>query len=365
MFEVDWTDYDCERVGQRRARKELEREQRKNNDASSGHRTNSTISTRTSSSSDQHRRKFFGSIGRKKPAASLGSNSQEATTPKSESTKANGESKRGSLRFSGIAAVLMTPSTTNASTGLENKLPNIQRPKSMLSKMTQLTIPTLESQGDGSPTDATTAIKLVQALDDKGSFVDKVVETTYHQHGETDPFVSTLGTKITTGPRTPRKTRLSRVIHSTPSPEDKTKSASELIDDWFTALHSPMTRPAPKPGGLNGTIRSGGVLLPPNVVRRTLPETPTRPSAKKSNVCFAPPNPSPIRFSADNPDDWTPVAQRNREPSDAARARPARVKDQGSEQDEEEILRLMAADLKDIHIQEEVVRESRSHPAGE
>jgi hypothetical protein len=236
--------------------------------------------------------------------------------------------------------------------------------------MTQLTVPTLESQGDESTNDATTEIKLVQALDNKGSFVDKVVKTTY-EHGETDPFVSTragVGTNITASSRIPRKTRLSRVMHSAPSPEDNAaaKSASELIDDWFTALHNPAARPTLKPGS-NGTVRSGGVLLPPNVVRRALPDTPTRQqSAKKSDAaCFPPTKASPIRFSAGNPDDWQPLTVRKRAPSNNTRTTPAPVvenqADGAQDVDEQAIMRLMAADLKDIHIQEEavaVVRES-------
>lgn len=126
MFEVDWQDYDCERVGQRRVRKEVERERKKNNDASSGHRTNSTLSTRTSSSSDQYRRNFFGSIGRKKAPASLKSTRRETSPPKFNPSKPAGEFKRGSLRFSGIAATMMEPLTASNSMGLENKLPNIR-----------------------------------------------------------------------------------------------------------------------------------------------------------------------------------------------------------------------------------------------
>jgi hypothetical protein len=124
MFEVDWQDYDCERVGQRRVRKEVEREQKKNNDARSAHRTSSTLSTRTSSSSDQHHRKFFGSIGRKKPPVSLKSNRPETSPPKFGSTKSNGDFKRGSLRFSGITTTMMEPLTASNSMGLENNLPN-------------------------------------------------------------------------------------------------------------------------------------------------------------------------------------------------------------------------------------------------
>lgn len=95
MFEVDWADYECERVGQRRARKEVERELKKKDDANSSH---GTISTRTSVSSNQRHLSFFGSIGRKKTiTSSLRSKEQEPTTSESASTTANGKFKRGSL----------------------------------------------------------------------------------------------------------------------------------------------------------------------------------------------------------------------------------------------------------------------------
>ena len=66
MFDVDWTDYNSERVGQRRARKEIERDLKKKDDSHSAH---DSVITRSSSSSDRH----FGileSIGLKKISAS-------------------------------------------------------------------------------------------------------------------------------------------------------------------------------------------------------------------------------------------------------------------------------------------------------
>jgi hypothetical protein len=84
-----------------------------------------------------------------------------------------------------------------------------------------------------------------------------------------------------------------------PPSSDNDKSASELIDDWFAALHG-QARQFPRPGP-GGTVRRGNVFLPPNLYR-PLPTTPTRRSAKRDG--FIPPSPSPIRFSTDNPDDW-------------------------------------------------------------
>ncbi|KAK4044841.1 hypothetical protein C8A01DRAFT_11780 [Parachaetomium inaequale] len=394
MFEVDWKDYDCERVGQRRARKEVEREKKRKDDASSGHRTLSTISSRTSTSSDQHHRKFFGAIGRKKSTAFSKSKNQEPTTPKPESTASDGTFKRSSMRFSGISAASAIMPPRNSLMGLENKPPNIQPPVALKGtadvgqpsspespdrssrgiRMTQLTIPTLESRGEESMAEAATTIDLVQVLDNQGSFVDGIVKTSYQQ-GRTKPPNATqigVGTKITASPRTPKTPRPPRNSHSPLSPDgDDAKSGSELIDDWFTALHGP-TRQLPRPGP-NGTIRRGNVLLPPNV-SRPLPETPTRRSAERD--VFLPPNPSPIRFSADNPDDWRPLDEWDRASSTDTQVPVPVDEGDGAQEDEEDgkqdgeaILRLMAADLKAIHIQEEANQDNEctqqddEHPA--
>jgi hypothetical protein len=108
MFEVDWADYECERVGQRRARKEVERELKKKEDASSHHET---ISTRTSCSSDQHRRNFFGSIGRKKK--------QDRSTP--GPSTADGYLKRGSIRIPRPATNIASSLADEGSAGHRNE----------------------------------------------------------------------------------------------------------------------------------------------------------------------------------------------------------------------------------------------------
>ncbi len=63
MFEVDWTDYDRELVGERKARKELQKDRKKKEDTHSGQ---ASVSTRSSSSSNEKPLGFFGSIGLKK-----------------------------------------------------------------------------------------------------------------------------------------------------------------------------------------------------------------------------------------------------------------------------------------------------------
>ncbi len=63
MFEVDWTDYDRELVGERKARKEIQKDRKRKEDLRSGR---ASISTRSSSSSSDKPLGFFGSIGLRK-----------------------------------------------------------------------------------------------------------------------------------------------------------------------------------------------------------------------------------------------------------------------------------------------------------
>ena len=66
MFDVDWTDYDRELVGERKARKEVEKGSKKD-DANSVH---SSVSNKSSISSIDKTFSFFGSLGRKKSSTS-------------------------------------------------------------------------------------------------------------------------------------------------------------------------------------------------------------------------------------------------------------------------------------------------------
>jgi hypothetical protein len=181
----------------------------------------------------------------------------------------------------------------------------------MLSKMTQLTIPTLDLQRASAMPDPAITARFVQALDDDGSFVAKTVTTSYQHGGSKFSPPSQVGvdTKITTSPTTPRAPKLPHTPHALSSSETD-KLASETIDDWYTALHGP-ARQLPRPGP-NGTIRRGNVLLPPNV-HRPIPVTPTRRSTKRPPLM--PTNPSPIRFLADNPSDWKTPDEWNSIPS--------------------------------------------------
>ncbi|KAK4241120.1 hypothetical protein C8A03DRAFT_12610 [Achaetomium macrosporum] len=312
MFEVDWADYESERVGERRARKEIERAIKKDNASND----QGTVSTRSSCPSDRTHMSFFGSIGRKKAIASPPkAKKQEAVIPRS--TKADAKVESSSINpqtvteSRGISMDTHStgPELKSSDVPLSSSIPHpiakrAPRPESMLSKMTQLTIPT---QGEGSVAETAFATtKLVHVLEEGAPLSAKALNT-IPGHGWlrfASPSQTGDGPRIAASPRTPRTPRAPPSFQCPTSPNDK--SASEFIDDWFTALHGP-THQLPRPG-LNGTIHRGNVLLPQNL-HRLLPSTPTRRSVKRDFSMT--PKASPTRFLAHDPDDWKPVAEWN------------------------------------------------------
>ncbi|AEO56777.1 hypothetical protein MYCTH_100400 [Thermothelomyces thermophilus ATCC 42464] len=379
MFEVDWKDYDCERVGERRARKEIEREQKRKEGAKSGHQTDSTTSSRALGSKDQRHRNFFGSIGRSKTVIPSRSHKRESVTPEQQATKANGQLRGGSKRFSGSSMASSILRKGNApARSVNNKLQNVE-PSAILKGasniaeptspdtpdrwMTQLTIPTPESRDDGSMAEAAGAIEVVQLLDRKGATVNEVAGAAYrHDKASYSSSYPETGvaTNIAATPRTPKTPitpSLLRPKAHAPSPLENNNSASRLISNWFTALYAP-NRPQTEPI-TNETNRRETVLSPPNVAHQ-MPQTPTRRSAKRTGVYRAP-NPSPIRFSAENPNSWRAFGEWDRVGSSTAAQGPAPAGDGEGRPQDEEILRLMADDLRSIHFhEEEAVPEERT-----
>lgn len=80
MFDVDWSDYNAERVGQRRARKEIEKDLKKRDDSRSAH---DSVITRSSSSSGERHYGILESIGLKKPAAPTATIKKPTSKPSS------------------------------------------------------------------------------------------------------------------------------------------------------------------------------------------------------------------------------------------------------------------------------------------
>lgn len=222
----------------------------------------------------------------------------------------------------------------------------------MLSRMTDLTIPTSESHrsSDGSIMDAPrVATKIVQGLCEEGP--PAATTSKASRQLDMDQALPRLrvGTNITTKHRIPR-TPKSHPLAYTPSSPDNDRSASEFIDDWFTALHGP-TRQLPRPGP-HGTTRRGNVLLPPNL-RGPVPMTPTRRSAKKD--VFIAPRVSPIQFLANDPDDWKTPDEWNHVISTETHL----VDDGVAEQDEEAAVDPTIAAMDSAHVEEQDVKESR------
>lgn len=125
MFEVDWADYDSERVGQRRARKEAEQKSKQEKvDVDS---RAETISTRTSCSSDPRHLGFFGSIGRKKGRAIVSKHrTYEGIVP--EPTIQDTEPERSSIAIQEIPVTSVTKATDYIVPKPQNAPSRIPRP---------------------------------------------------------------------------------------------------------------------------------------------------------------------------------------------------------------------------------------------
>lgn len=172
--------------------------------------------------------------------------------------------------------------------------------------MTQLTVPTVGSQGGTSIAElASSTISLVHPLDREGCFVAKRTKTTYGPCDNNPPVPVHVKpqTRVTASSKTPRTPRSPQLNQPLATPESE-HLASEFISEWNTALHGP-TRQLPRPGP-HGTVRRGSFLLPPNLHRPAQP-TPTRRTAKPD--VFMAPRARPTKFLANNPDDWKPVGE--------------------------------------------------------
>ncbi|KAL2162796.1 hypothetical protein VTH06DRAFT_6632 [Thermothelomyces fergusii] len=223
--------------------------------------------------------------------------------------------------------------------------------ESMLSRMTQLTIPSPGSRDDDPMAEAPGTVEAVQLLDRKGITVNEAARTAYLDDEARYSFSyneTGAATKLATTPgarTTPATSNLLRPGTHSPSPFGNSNSASRFISNWFTALYAP-SRPQSKPRD-SRTIRREHVLLPPNVAHQ-MPETPTRRSKKRTGVYQAP-NHSPVWFAAENPNSWKAVGEWDRAaPSIAAQGR-APADDSEDRTQDEEIQRMMTDDFRSMH----------------
>ncbi|KAK4162731.1 hypothetical protein QBC43DRAFT_72262 [Cladorrhinum sp. PSN259] len=290
MFEVDWSDFGSERIGQRRARKGNNHETKKQESDS----TAEPISNKIPSSEGKPTLSLFGNIGLKRNSLSLRSRKKKDLAS-IDVTKEDVKPKRRSL-LSPRSATTSTYSTTARSSLLSNNsfaLPasgsndfvggmpvrwedhaDRSSKESVMSKSTCITIPTLGPQTEGSTTNQTTpSTKLVQSLDDASSYVMCTVETTYEDSSKSvaGDEAAGVGTKIMT--ESPK----SQALAHSPSPSSTT--ASSCLD-----------KTAPSSGTDQETQGKGvgEVLLPP--FANSSSSSPASPSSitKKSHCKMAP-----------------------------------------------------------------------------
>ena len=214
--------------------------------------------------------------------------------------------------------------------------------ESTLSRMTDVTIPSLETQGNDSVTETACAHTNSLQTTDEPLYIAKTIKTT-DGHDKNTNFVppqTRVEEEIIYSPKTPQST----TSPSPPNPRASpgcSKSVSDFIDDWHSALH-----PALLPSSYNRTICRGSVLVPPHRRRQQhhMANLPTQRHAKTEEAIRLP-KPSPIRSIADNLDAWKTPADWARISSADTRITAPRGTGGGDTQDEDGALSLLSADL--------------------
>ncbi|KAK4225001.1 hypothetical protein QBC38DRAFT_280556 [Podospora fimiseda] len=325
MFEVDWSDFGSERVGQRRARKGNDHEIKKQE----SNTITETTSIKTPTPEAKPALSLFGSIGLKRNSLSLRSKKKK-DLPSIDVTKEDVKPKRRSLlsprsatasTFSGTArsSILSNNSFTLPTTGpneFSHGIPvkwedpaDRSSKESMMSKSTCITIPTLGPQSEESTTSQTTLDnKPVQSLDDASSCVMQKIERTYEENqtsAAADEPVR-VATKILAESPNFQATAQSSSPTSTAGSFCIDKSVSNFISDWHKSIYTPHRPISSSTTDQKTQDKSvNEVLIPPNT--NSPPQSPATParSIKKGNYKTMP---SPMRgnFRANSGASWKP-----------------------------------------------------------
>ncbi|KAK3997646.1 hypothetical protein QBC44DRAFT_364457 [Cladorrhinum sp. PSN332] len=306
MFEVDWSDFGSERVGQRRARKGNDHEIKKQE----SHNTTAVTSNKIPASEGKPALSLFGSIGLKRNSLSLRSNKKKGLSS-IDVTKEDAKPKRRSLlspRSATASTFSATPRSsilsnnsftlpTSGSNDFVNGMPaewedhaDRSSKESMMSKSTCITIPTLGPQSEGStPSQATPGTKLVQSLDDASSCVMRTIKTTYE-----DSFKSVAGDEtVGVGTKIVAESLKSQAPTHSPSPSSATASSCRN-----------------KPLSVSGADQEtqdksvGEVLLPPN--GNSAPSSSGTPSNSTKHKYTATPSPTHLNLRVNSAAAWKP-----------------------------------------------------------
>ncbi|KAK4215929.1 hypothetical protein QBC37DRAFT_311426 [Rhypophila decipiens] len=325
MFEVDWTDYNSERVGQRRARKEIEKDLKKKDDSRSAH---DSVTTRSSSSSGDRHYGILESIGLKKSTAS-----PKAKKPASlalKSIKDDDKRQRNSICAPSSSKVVVPDPGVSSSEEIspksappvsghfaQNRLQipwrstteGLQHALDFLSpKPLDLAVPApaqpAQHLGGVAPDSTPLADKVIQSLG-SDSFITKTTELVYEPRKDTDTNNAVTGVSIEAQHRSLQSpTPASPPKSPSADTTDMEASLSSLfIDDWYAALHTPKDSPPPvfkhdmfeKPPSSAASSRHA---------RRAVSGTPTRSPRRKVFALIPPSKGS--KGSIHSPDSWKP-----------------------------------------------------------
>ncbi|KAK0739690.1 hypothetical protein B0T21DRAFT_410022 [Apiosordaria backusii] len=330
MWDVDWSDVSSEKVGERRARKGIERNSKKD-DAQSVH---GSTGSRTSSTEERPTMSLFESMGLKRNSISMKNKKKE--TLQAETTKDDGKTRRTSL----LAAAVSALGTANRSSTVSDKSLKLQTTladrdtvddtitstswgaptdrsskESMLSKSTALTTPSLECHGEGAMGD----VLVTEAARPMSDFMKKSMD-----HNRSGVRVASLGNQPSillndSVPHTPANHNPRSVSSLSAELE---KSVSDFIDNWYEVVHAsdrpiPVTMPE---SGQHSQPQGASKLSPlPVSSRGPLPNTPTRPQPRPSRarmLSTLPPSYEPKAYY--NPDRWKPPDQWITKPRNAS-----------------------------------------------
>ena len=163
----------------------------------------------------------------------------------------------------------------------------------MLSKSTCITIPNTGPHGEGpSRSQENLNTKLVQSLDNAGSYVVPTVETTYEESRGSIRGDAAVGidTSIVTESMKAQPTVFSPPPSSATAPSNPEKSVSEFISDWHDSISTSSMQMSTAVSQHETRIESvGKVLLPP--ITHSASSSPRTPSSdtKKSSYTVIPP----------------------------------------------------------------------------
>ncbi|KAK4199902.1 hypothetical protein QBC40DRAFT_254631 [Triangularia verruculosa] len=322
MWDVDWSDVSTERVGERRARKGIEKKSKKDGALSAQGSTGS----RPSSAEERPAMSLFESMGLKRNSLSMRSRKKDAL--QQETTKDDGKSRRTSLLSAAVSAL----GNTNRSSMVSDKSLKVQTiimdkeaaeetaitsptwgvqtdrssKESMLSKSTALTTPSVEYHVEG-----TTGDLPMPETPKPARPMSDFVQTTITPN-RNPVRVASLGGKPAillndTMPHTPANQNPRSVSALSAELE---KSVSDFIDNWYEVVHA-SDRPTPVtvlPHKQHSQLQPKDAgMLPPMapMPRGPLPNIPSRPPPRPSQARMLSTLPPSYELKANyNPDNW-------------------------------------------------------------